>query len=96
VNDSFENGDIELSLCKRFVEGNEEQLEGIFAKYRVPFSKYSQDPIAILSDPDLMVKIEDQVYDWKVALPLVISLLAFKRVFFICQCLNFSLCLKLS
>lgn len=71
---------IEFSLCKKYIDDEGENLEEMFDKHKVPYSKYSRDPISVISNPDLMVKIEDQVYDWKVGLPQILSLLVYKKV----------------
>ena len=78
-----ENGenDIELSLCKNKIDkADSEDLSEIFLKYRVTYQEYVKDPIKILSNPNLMVRIDDKLYEWKVAVPLIISLLAFRTV----------------
>ena len=76
------DADIELSLCANEIdEKDNEDLTAIFLKHRVPYSKFIKDPFKILSNPNLMVKIDDKLYDWKIACPLIVSLLAFKKVF---------------
>jgi len=68
-------------LCANEIDEKEnEDLTAIFLKHRVPYSKFVKDPFKILSNPNLMVKIDDKLYDWKIACPLIVSLLAFKRV----------------
>ncbi len=75
------DADIELSLCANEIDEKEnEDLTAIFLKHRVPYSKFIKDPFKVLSNPNLMVKIDDKLYDWKIACPLIVSLLAFKRV----------------
>lgn len=65
-------------MCRKYLD-DEEKLEEMFEKYKVPYSKYSRDPIAIISNPDLMVKIDDQVFDWKVGLPQILSQIVYGR-----------------
>ena len=84
------DADIELSLCASEIDEKEnEDLTTIFLKHRVPFSKFIKDPFRVLSNPNLMVKIDDKLYDWKIACPLIVSLLAYKKVIHISE--NFSL-----
>jgi len=74
------DADIELSLCANEIDENDnEDLTAIFLKHRVPYSKFIKDPFKILSNQNLMVKIDDKLYDWKIACPLIVSLLAFKK-----------------
>ena len=76
-----EEGDITLSLCgDQIIGAPDEQILPVFLKNRVPFNTFAQDPKAVLGNPNLMVKIEDKLYDWSVASPLIVSLLAFKKV----------------
>eukprot|EP00330_Aristerostoma_sp_ATCC50986_P007470 CAMPEP_0114596122 /NCGR_PEP_ID=MMETSP0125-20121206/18074_1 /TAXON_ID=485358 ORGANISM="Aristerostoma sp., Strain ATCC 50986" /NCGR_SAMPLE_ID=MMETSP0125 /ASSEMBLY_ACC=CAM_ASM_000245 /LENGTH=201 /DNA_ID=CAMNT_0001798701 /DNA_START=1029 /DNA_END=1634 /DNA_ORIENTATION=+ len=75
-----EEGDITLSLCgDQIIGAPDEQILPVFLKNRVPFNTFAQDPKAVLGNPNLMVKIEDKLYDWSVASPLIVSLLAFKK-----------------
>jgi len=77
-----EEADIELSLCGDQITSHEEDLLPLFLKHKVSFEKFVQDPMAIINNPNLMVKIEDKLYDWRLACPLIVSLLAFKKVKF--------------
>lgn len=84
-----EEADIELSLCGDQISGgSEDDLMPIFMKHKISFTKFIKDPISIISNPNLMVKIEDKLYDWKLACPLIVSLLAFKKVFLFAIFLN--------
>lgn len=58
-------------------EKNEDELYEIFIKNKITFEKYSQDPYKFLNDPNLIVKVNDVIYQWKLAAPLIISLYAF-------------------
>lgn len=49
-----------------------------FDQNKIDFDKFSESPHKILSDERLVIKIEDQYYNWLTAAPLILSLLAFK------------------
>eukprot|EP00828_Plagiopyla_frontata_P045844 TRINITY_DN7969_c0_g1_i3.p2 TRINITY_DN7969_c0_g1~~TRINITY_DN7969_c0_g1_i3.p2 ORF type:complete len:251 (-),score=57.12 TRINITY_DN7969_c0_g1_i3:868-1620(-) len=71
---------IELSLCGDLIPKlGEDKLAEIFEKQKVSYELFIQDPQKILQNKNLMVKIGDQVYDWEIAVPFIISLLAFKQ-----------------
>lgn len=80
--------EIEMSLCKDKIEsGNSEDLGEIFAKYRVTYEEYLNDPVKILSDPNLLVRIDDKLFESRVAVPIIMSFLAFGNVKFNEQCI---------
>lgn len=73
---------VELSLCAHLInEKNEDDLTEIFNAYKVTYEKYCKDPFKILMSPHLLVKIEDHLYEWKIAAPLLISKLVFQQAF---------------
>jgi len=75
------HSNLELSLCGAAVFGkSNEDLNEIFEEYRVPYKDFLENPYKILSDPNLMVKMGNNLYDWKVACPLIISLIGYKKV----------------
>jgi hypothetical protein len=49
-----------------------------FDEHRVSFTAFSKKPHDILKDPKLVVRIEDNYYNWQTAAPFIISMLAFK------------------
>ena len=49
-----------------------------FAKYAVTFEQFAKKP-ALLTHPDLVVKVKGQCYNWQVAAPLLMSILVFHR-----------------
>ena len=46
---------------------------------KVSYEQFSMNPAAILSDPNLVIRIDDQYYNWQSAAPFIISMLAFKQ-----------------
>lgn len=73
--------DVELSLCKTQIQNKEgDNIDEIFDKYKITYDEYEKDPIKILSNPNLMARVDNKILDWKVAIPLIISLLAFSKV----------------
>lgn len=78
-----EENSVELSICAHLInQKNEEDLTEIFNANKVTESQYFKDPIKILSNPNLMVKIEEHLYEWKIAEPLIIAKLVFHQVFY--------------
>jgi phosphatidate phosphatase LPIN len=73
-----EESQVELSLCKHLISPSVD-LNSIFEANKVPFAEFSSDPWAIINHPNLMVRIEDKLYEWNEALPLILSLLIYKR-----------------
>jgi len=76
-----EENAVELSICGHLInQKNEEDLTEIFNSNKVHEELYFKDPIKILSNPNLMVKIDDHLYEWKIAEPLIIAKLVFHQV----------------
>ena len=53
-------------------------MKEIFDRHKVPYEKMCQMPAEIMSDPDLVVQIENNFYPWAQAAPMIMSYLAFK------------------
>lgn len=72
---------IKLSLCGHLIDKKMSQLEinELFEKNLVPFKSFDQNPISVLNNENLMIKIGDKIYDSYFGLPQIISLLAFDR-----------------
>lgn len=66
--------DISLSLCG----WDREPIEENFIRYLVPFSDLCNNPL-LFESPNLVVKIKDKYYNWKVAAPIVTSLMIYQR-----------------
>ena len=78
--DEYEN-DVELSLCSHLIseETKLEEINNIFEANRIAFENFSTKPLDVLADPRLLIKIEDKLYNWQAAAPLILSLLAYKK-----------------
>jgi len=76
--------DVELSLCGEFflqdiiTPWEAEDCLDIFYKYEINFEDFCFNP-AIASDPNLIVRINGRMYRSAVALPYLISLLAYRK-----------------
>ena len=58
-----------------------ESLEDSFHEKMVPYDSFALDPWGVLNDQRLMVKFESQLYRWRDACPLLLSLLLYNRPF---------------
>ncbi|XP_060552221.1 phosphatidate phosphatase LPIN3-like [Ruditapes philippinarum] len=70
-------GTYSLSLCGGLSEAEGVTL-GKFMSMIVTFDDLSANP-AMLSNPDLVVKIEDNYYNWQTAAPIILSQVAFQK-----------------
>ena len=81
LEEAEEENVVELSICAHLItQKNEEDLTEIFNANKVREEEYFKDPLKVLANPNLMVKIEDHLYEWKIAEPLIISKLVFHQV----------------
>lgn len=79
--EEVEENAVELSICAHLInQKNEEDLTEIFNANKVLEEHYFKDPIKVLTNPNLMVKIEDHLYEWKIAEPLIIAKLVYHQV----------------
>ena len=77
-----EENPVEMSICAHLInQKNEEDLTEIFNSNKVNEEQYFKDPIKVLTNPNLMVKIDDHLYEWKIAEPLIIAKLVFHQVY---------------
>lgn len=68
----------QLSLCGHLLRQAEDK-EKIFTKYLVNFEDFSSDPQNYIAHPNLVVRMHDCYYDWKAALPMIVSLFVYKQ-----------------
>ncbi|XP_074068073.1 phosphatidate phosphatase LPIN3 isoform X2 [Macrotis lagotis] len=68
---------IELSLCGGLTESRDIPPEK-FAKYAISYQDLTDNP-GILEDPNLVVKIGKEHYNWAVSAPMILSLQAFQK-----------------
>lgn len=66
--------DIFLSLCGWDPEPTEES----FNRNMIPFSDLCNNP-GMLESPNLVVRIHDKYYNWKVAAPIISSIVIYQR-----------------
>lgn len=69
---------VELSLCSHLIcRKNESDLATLFEENKVPFEDFAEDPLKILENPNLLVRFDNKLYQWRAAAPLMLSLLAY-------------------
>ncbi|XP_045182167.2 phosphatidate phosphatase LPIN3-like [Mercenaria mercenaria] len=66
-----------LSLCGGLADADGVSLEKFMSKI-VTFDDLSENP-AMLSNPDLVVKIEDNYYNWQTAAPIMLARVVFQK-----------------
>ncbi len=80
--DEDEASEIDISLCGHLIKDASitggEYILRVFDEHRVTFEAFCQRPQELLHNPNLVVRIEDQYYNWETAAPFIISMLAFK------------------
>ncbi|CAB4005641.1 Hypothetical predicted protein [Paramuricea clavata] len=69
--------DIAISLCGDIRRGKV-SLER-FMESSVSFEDFAKEPTQILSNPKLVVRIDDRYYNWSVAMPMLISFMVYQR-----------------
>ncbi|XP_063901887.1 phosphatidate phosphatase LPIN1-like isoform X2 [Zophobas morio] len=69
---------VDLSLCKSILMGMSasEEVATTFDQRRLSFNTFSANP-NVLKDPELVVRIANNYYDWEVASVIIMSKLAF-------------------
>ena len=79
--DNIDKKELEMSLCNHlFKEGlSEEERHIIFNKHLVTFKDFDRDPYSKLFNPQLCFRIEDNIVMSQIAIPQIISLLAFNK-----------------
>ena len=71
---------IEISNCWNLLENNPENIEDIFYNNLILKDEFYKDPWRILNNVNLVIRYEENLYTWKAAAPLLISILAFGEV----------------
>jgi len=79
VESLISKGDIQLSLCGEYMNQTDVDFEQAFQKCLIPDEVYCKDPMAVLTRPYLIVRIGEQLYDWKTARPMIVSMIASKE-----------------
>ena len=73
-----EDTDVDLSLCAHLITTHPDPNH-LFNSNRVTYHQFCQNPWGVLNSPNLLIKLEDNLYNWKSAAPLILALLTFKR-----------------
>ena len=55
-------------------------IEESFRRSYVPFSEFCSDPLSVLSNNDLVVRVDGKYYSWLVAAPLIMSTVVYQQV----------------
>ncbi|EAR96358.2 LNS2 (lipin/Ned1/SMP2) protein (macronuclear) [Tetrahymena thermophila SB210] len=73
--------EIGLSLCNNVQQkkGENKSLDQLFEDYKVTYEQFSQDPVKILNDKNLLLKIGYHLYPLEIASTILICRLAFKQ-----------------
>ncbi|KAL4456231.1 hypothetical protein ABPG74_014192 [Tetrahymena malaccensis] len=73
--------EIGLSLCNNVQQkkGENKSLDQLFEDYKVTYEQFSQDPLKILNDKNLLLKIGYHLYPLEIASTILICRLAFKQ-----------------
>eukprot|EP00347_Sterkiella_histriomuscorum_P016443 403353152 len=80
-----EASEINLSLCAHLimpidgVQKSDEEIIMAFENHKITYEQFCQSPHLLLMDSRLVIRIEDQYYNWATAAPFIISMLAFKQ-----------------
>lgn len=73
-----ENLNVELSLCAHLWD-SEPDKSILFHRYQVPFDHFSSNPWEIINNESLLIKIGNKVYNKQEAIPLILSLIVYKK-----------------
>eukprot|EP01117_Protostelium_nocturnum_P020925 TRINITY_DN975_c0_g1_i1.p1 TRINITY_DN975_c0_g1~~TRINITY_DN975_c0_g1_i1.p1 ORF type:complete len:944 (+),score=418.69 TRINITY_DN975_c0_g1_i1:187-3018(+) len=57
----------------------EEEAEKLFQQYLISHEEYSKNPEVVVSDVNVVVKVNNRMYPWTVAGPIIISALAYRK-----------------
>ena len=70
---------IELSLCGGLKNAGSVISKKTFDQYLVTYDEFQNDPFGVLTNPNLVVKMNGSYLKWQVAAPLIISHVVFQR-----------------
>lgn len=78
---SYEDKQIELSLCAHLIKIDMDPhiINEIFNRHNVSFSTFCKSPHLILNHKNLVIRVENKIYEGNVALPQILSVLAFNK-----------------
>lgn len=74
-------GDFQLSLCAEQIKKKKphEDWMQIFQEKLVSFEQFSKDPLGIIANKNLLVKIDAELYAWEIAAPIILARCIFSR-----------------
>ncbi|XP_014767628.1 phosphatidate phosphatase LPIN3 isoform X2 [Octopus bimaculoides] len=70
-------GDVSLSLCGGLTEPDGVTLEKFMQKV-LTYDDLCESP-SLINNPDLIIKIHDQFYNWQTAAPVILSMISFQK-----------------
>lgn len=75
------NQELELSFCKKLIKDDmsQEEKHRIFNENLIDFKTFDSNPYEALFSDNLCFRIEDNIVESRVAIPQIISLLAFNK-----------------
>ncbi|XP_038051504.1 phosphatidate phosphatase LPIN2-like isoform X2 [Patiria miniata] len=77
--DSSESSmELQMSLCGGLKEEDDSVPHDVFMKHLVTYDEFCKSP-GLLSNPNLVVRLDAKYYNWQAAGPVIISYLAFRR-----------------
>ncbi|CDW90374.1 phosphatidate phosphatase lpin3 [Stylonychia lemnae] len=83
--DEDEATEINLSLCAHMImpiggqQKSDEEIIQAFEENKINYDQFCASPHLLLMDSRLVIRIEDQYFNWATAAPFIISMLAFKQ-----------------
>ena len=67
-------------MCRHLINNtNEFQINTIFENNKITFENFSKSPWNVLNDKNLLLRIDNMLFPWNTAAPMIISMLAFKK-----------------
>ena len=77
---NYEGADVELSLCRPQVQADPANAAALFSAGKVSVESFQEDPLKIINDKRLLVRVNDTLYSWNLIAPMLFSMLAFRKV----------------
>lgn len=73
--------ELELSFCKNLItdDMSSEEKHKIFDKHKIKFEHFDKNPYNTLFNDNLSFRIKEEIVESRIAIPQIISLLAFNK-----------------
>jgi hypothetical protein len=71
-------GDVKLSLCGGLKDPDTTIPEETFLQHEVTFDTFCEKP-SLMTNQNLVVKLGGRFYNWQVAMPIILSVVAFQK-----------------